>query len=102
MYKILIRYTSSLKKTFWKTHMTTNEEGETVEFSTDDINVVKEEVKKINSEIGFDGIRVIKDVTYSVLIDISESVDLENAEIATSDDVDDIYSTAFNKVFGGE
>lgn len=102
MYKILIKYTSSSQKVFWQSYMTKNEEGEIVEFSTDDIDILKEEVKQIDGECGHDNVRIIKDVTYSVRIDIAESVDLENAEIATSEDVENVFNTAFNKVFGGE
>lgn len=102
MYKILIKYTSSSKKVFWQSYMTKNEEDKIVEFSTDDIDILKEEVKQIDEEYGHDNVRIVKDVTYNVRIDIAESVDLKNAEIATSEDVEDVFNTAFNKVFGGE
>lgn len=101
MYKILIKYTSTSKKTFWQNYEVSKEDGTSVEFSTDDLEVLKNEIKKIDYKYGYENIRIIKDVTYSVLVDISESVDLENAEIATSDDVVDVYNTAYNKVFGG-
>lgn len=102
MYKILIKYSSRMGKTFWQSYELLQEDNTYVEFSTDDIDVLKEETRNLGNEIGFDMIRIIKDIDYHILVDISESIDLENAEVATSEDVTDLYSAAFNNVFGGE
>lgn len=98
MYKILIRYTSTLNKIFWQSHMVTNEDGEVVEFATDDFEVLREEIKKLNSEYGNEDLRVINDITYVVRIEVFD--DIENVSTVSSEDVEALYSTAFDKVFG--
>ena len=100
MYKILIRYTSTLNKIFWQSHMVTNEDGEVVEFATDDFEVLREEIKKLNSEYGNEDLRVINDITYVVRIEVFD--DIENVSTVSSEDVEALYSTAFDKVFGQE
>ena len=98
MYKILIRYTSSLKKIFWQSHMVEQEDGAFVEFSTDDFEVLKEEIKKLDSKYGHENLRVINDITYVVRIEVFD--DIENVSTVTSEEVGDLYSTAFSNVYG--
>ena len=99
MYKILIKYTSTFKTIFWQSYMVKNENGEMVEFATDDYKVtLKKEIEKLSGEIGLDNIRLINDITYDVVVQVFD--DIENVETVSSEDVGDIYSTAFNKVFG--
>lgn len=101
MYKILIKYTSTSKKTFWQNYEVYNEDGTSVEFSTDDLEVLKKEIKKLDCKYGHENIRIIYDITYNVLVEFSEAVDLGNAVIATPTDVNDVFEAAFANVFGG-
>lgn len=100
MYKILIKYTTTSSKTFWYSYEVTDENGETVEFATDDFDVLKEEVNKLDSKYGYENLKIINEVEYSITVDVLD--DIENVTIATSEDVKDIYATAFSNVFGGE
>lgn len=95
MYKILIKHKSTTSKTFWKSHEIYDSNRNIVEFSTTDLNALKEELNKLDKQIGYENIRVVNDVDYNVLINIDESLN-----IATTEDIKDIYSTAFNNVFG--
>lgn len=100
MYRILIKYNSTLKKTYWYDYETEQEDGTTSTFETDDEKVLIEEINKLDEQIGFENIRVVSDVFYAVNTSLCE-----NAEIATSDDVETMYENVFNKVFvdgGGE
>ena len=96
MYKILIKYNSTLKKVYWRSHL----DDDSNEFETDDLEVLKEEIKKLDRIYGFDNIRIVNDLTYDVLVNIN-AINLEDAEIATSEDVSDVFDTAYNKIFGG-
>lgn len=98
MYKILIKYISKMNGIYWKSHMVTNEKGETVEFSTDDFEVLREEIRKLDGEIGHQNLRVINDVTYAIRVELFD--DIENVSTVSSEDVEALYSTAFDKVFG--
>lgn len=95
MYKILIKHKSTTSKTFWKSYEVYDANRNIVEFSTTDLNVLKEELNKLDKQIGYENIRVVNDVDYNVLINIADSLN-----IATPEDIEDIYSTAFNNVFG--
>lgn len=96
MYKILIKYNSTLKKVYWRNHV----DDESNDFKTDDLEVLKEEIKKLDKIYGYDNIRIVNDLTYDVLINLN-AIDLGNAEIATSEDVSNVFDTAYNKIFGG-
>ena len=98
MYKILIKYISKMNDIYWKSHMVTNEMGETVEFSTDDFEVLREEIRKLDAIHGHSGLRVINDVTYAIRVELFD--DIENVSTVSSEDVRDIYATAFNRVYG--
>lgn len=94
MYKILIKYTSTFKKTFWYSYEV--EDG--VEFVTDDIDVLKKEIDKIDKQIGYENIRIVRDITYDVMVDVTD-VGSANISYLTTDDINNIYNTAFAKVF---
>lgn len=98
MYKILIKYTSTSNKIFWQSYEITDENGNTVEFVTDNFAVLKEEMNMLISKYGFENIRIINDVTYSITVNVVD--DIENVQISTSEDVTNIYNTAFANVFG--
>lgn len=100
MYKILIKYTSTFKKIFWQSYEIVDKNGNIIEFSTDDFSVLKEEMNNLISKYGFENLRIINDVTYSINIDVVD--DIENISISTSEDIDNIYKTAFINVFGEE
>lgn len=78
MYKILIKYTSTSNKTYWQSHETILEDGTSAEFSTSDITVLKNELKVLDSQYGFNNIRVINDVTYDISVDVFD--DMEDVE----------------------
>lgn len=67
MYKILIKYNSNLKKVYWRSHL----DDESNEFETDDLEVLKEEIKKLDRLYGFDNIRIVNDLTYDILINLN-------------------------------
>lgn len=79
MYKILIKYDSKVKNNLWEVYgsSTTSTTGSTTstEFETNDIEVLKEELIKLDKIVGFENIRVIEDktVTFSVDIDTDNS-----------------------------
>lgn len=100
MYKILIKYTSKLNKTYWRFYETL-EDGKNIEFITEDEDILKNEIKKIDSEYGYNNIKIVKDCTYDILVEVPENIDLNGMEFATSEDVNNIYNTAFTNIFGG-
>lgn len=93
MYKILIKYTSSSSNKLWNFHGTTtstsNASGSQstfTEFETDDISVLEAEVKKLDMELGHAYIKVIKEIDYDVLVDVTE----ENEGVkASGEDVEE-------------
>ena len=101
MYKIMIKYKSTFNKTFWYEYTKTLEDGTIVEFETDRLEELETEIKKIDKEYGSENIRVVSDITYDVIVDVADSVDMENVTVATPTDVNNVYNTAFEKVFGG-
>lgn len=84
VYKILIKYDKSPSQTnLWQAYgtetVTTNttatssiSKTEFEEFSTEDVSVLEEEVKKLDAVYGHNNIRVITDVEYSVSVDVIE------------------------------
>lgn len=102
MYKIFTKYTSTAKNTFWRSYEVEQEDGTIDEFETDDLDVLKAEINKLDKEIGYENIRVIDDITYKVMVDIPNT---ETIEEFTSEDINNIYEIAYNQVFsdgGGE
>lgn len=87
MYKILIKYIqSSSLQNMWQVYGTTTTTSATAnssakvvsfeEFSTDDITVLEKEVAELDKIYGHENIRVIKDLSYTVSVDV---LDDENA-----------------------
>lgn len=68
MYKILIKYNSNFKKVYWRSHL----DNDSNEFETDDLEVLKEEIKKLDRLYGFDNIRIVNDLTYEILVDVED------------------------------
>lgn len=98
MYKILIKYTSKLKDVYWKNYTVIDKNEEIVEFSADNFEDLRTEIDKLAKKYGYENIRVINDVTYDVSVTLYD--DIENVELSTSEDIEDIFNTAFANVFG--
>ena len=75
MYKILIKYDND-KLNLWMPYGTTTTSTTSTsfkEFETDDVEVLKEEIKKITSKIGYDEIRIVSDIVFDIKIDIENN-----------------------------
>lgn len=74
MYKILIKYNSVLGREFYQMYQIQTEgtPSELIEYSTDDLDELKNTIKELDREYGYKNIRVIKDVTYNVGIIVDE------------------------------
>lgn len=95
MYRILIKYNSALKKTYWYDYEVEQEDGTVSPFETDDEKLLVEEINKLDKQIGFRNIRVVSDISYIV----SAKLEGSDIEIATPDDAETMYENVFNKVF---
>lgn len=78
MYKILIKYPNEKFPNLWESYGITTtssigSETSFTEFETDDIEILKTEIAKLDSKYGHDSIRVIKDVSYEVQIAVSDT-----------------------------
>ena len=75
MYKILIKYNNKVKNNLWEVYgsSTTSTTGSTTstEFETDNIEVLKEELIKLDKIVGFENIRVIEDKTVTFSVDVA-------------------------------
>lgn len=92
-YKILIKYTSVLDKTYYSFYMT--EDGE--EYSTVNLNELYEVIQALDLKYGHENIRVVTDVKYDVNVYIGEDYVYDTT---TSEDIDNIYNSAFEEIFG--
>ena len=76
MYKILIKYDND-KLNLWMPYgtTTTSTTGNSAftEFETDNLEVLKEEIKKITSKIGYAEIRIVSDIVFDIEIDIENN-----------------------------
>ena len=76
MYKILIKYNND-KFNLWMPYGTTTTsttgKSEFTEFETDNLEVLKEEIKKITSKIGYAEIRIVSDIVFDIEIDIENN-----------------------------
>lgn len=77
MYKILIKYNSVLGREFYQMYQiqTEGSPSELIEYSTDDLDELKNTIKELDREYGYKNIRVIKDVTYNVGVTVDEITD---------------------------
>ena len=76
-YKILIKNTDVKIKNLWEVYGTTTTTGSTVtftEYSTEDTVELQNTIAELDKEIGFENIRVIADVTYTVNVSVGETV----------------------------
>lgn len=74
-YKILIKNTQAKLKNLWEIYGTTSTTGSTVtftEYSTEDVNELQNTIAELDKTIGFENIRVIKDVTYNIGVTVDE------------------------------
>ncbi len=84
MYKILIRYND--KHNLWQSYGTTISSTTTstsfTEFETDDVEILKSEILKLDAIYGHNNIRIIEDVTlkYSVDVILNTTDNIENNE----------------------
>ncbi len=99
MYGILIKYKSTSNKIFWYDYEVEQEGGTTTPFLTSDKALLEAEIAKLDQKIGFENLKIIDDISYAVGVEITE-IDINNLEIATPEDVENTYNTAFNEVFG--
>lgn len=97
-YKILTKYTSVLNKDFYEIYNVTNDSDSTVIFETSDLNELKTKVKELDKEIGYKNIMIVSDLTYDILVSISEEA---NSGDLSDDDIDAIYNTSYKEVYGG-
>ena len=83
MYKILIKYPSDKITNLYQVYgsSTTSTTGSTsfAEFETDDIEVLKAELIKLDKEHGFDSVKVIKEIDVNYTVDVNDTVK-ENTE----------------------
>ena len=72
MYKILIKYNSVLGREFYQMYQiqTEGSPSELIEYSTDDLDELKNTIKELDREYGYNNIRVIADVTYDIRVSI--------------------------------
>ena len=76
MYKILIKYNNdkfNLWMPYGSTTTSTTGKSEFTEFETDNLEVLKEEIKKITSKIGYAEIRIVSDIVFDIEIDIENN-----------------------------
>lgn len=74
-YKILIKNSDAKLKNLWEVYGTTSVTF--TEFETEDVNELQDKIAELDKEIGFENIRVISDVSYSIGV----TVDKEEGEI---------------------
>lgn len=74
MYKILILYKAehNLWQQYGTTATSSGSGGKStfIEFATDDLDVLKAEILKLDQQVGHENIKVYKDVTTSFSVDI--------------------------------
>lgn len=92
-YKILIKYTSTFKKDFYFFY--TDESGEEQSFI--DIEELNLKIKELDRIYGHENIRVVLDLDYNVSVSVDNN---SMYNLATDEDITNIYNNAFNEVFG--
>ena len=79
-YKILIKNSDAKLKNLWEVYGTSSVTGSTVtftEFETEDVNELQDTIAELDKEIGFENIRVISDVSYTIGVTVDKAVDNE-------------------------
>lgn len=97
-YKILIKHNNDKKNNLWQSYgssvITTSASSTTTtftEFSTEDIEVLKAEIVKLDAEVGHSNIRVVCDIelTYGVEIVSDETEEDTTTDTTTPTEPDD-------------
>lgn len=96
-YKIFIKYTSTFKKDFYEVYKVKSEDGQEVEFETTDIEELNKAIEVLDEQIGHDSIRVVADLTYEVKVIVDKD---SMYQPTTSEEMIDVYSNAYQQVFG--
>lgn len=96
-YKILVKYTSVLNKDFYEFYKIASENSEEVEFETLDVNELNKTIEALDKKVGHENIRVVADMTYNINIIVDKD---SLYQPVTSEDVTDMYSQAYDQVFG--
>lgn len=79
-YKILIKNSDAKLKNLWEVYGTTSVTGSTVtftEFETEDVNELQDKIAELDKEIGFENIRVISDVSYTIGVTVDKEKEEE-------------------------
>lgn len=95
MYKILIKYTSTLSTVYYRFYTIKKDEVE-VEYATSNVDELKEIVTELIKKFGSENIRIVTDVTYNVSIGIGSSPD-----ISPDTGIQEIFDDIYNETFGG-
>lgn len=90
MYRILIKYKSVLDKIFWYEYI--DENGNP--YTTGNLDELTEKLKQLDKEFGWENIRIVTDITYSIKAQIDG-----NIELMSEQEVTDMFNTAYNKIF---
>lgn len=97
-YKILIKYTSTFKKDFYEFYKVASEDSnQEVEFETTDIDELNKVIETLDKQVGHDSIRVVADLTYEVNVIVDKD---SMYQPTTSEEMINIYSSAYQQVFG--
>lgn len=75
--------------------MVEQEDGNLIEYSSQDTDEIRDELKKLDMVYGFENLRLIMDVNSDLNINVGDP----QVDIATTEDIDDMYRTAFEKIF---
>lgn len=75
--------------------MVEQEDGNLIEYSSQDTDEIRYELKKLDMVYGFENLRLIMDVNSDLNINVGDP----QVDIATTEDIDDMYRTAFEKIF---
>lgn len=74
-YKLLIKNTDVKLKNLWEVYGTTTTTGSTVtftEFTTEDVNELQNTIAELDKTIGFENIRVVADVSYTIGVTVDK------------------------------
>ena len=85
MFRIFVKYENEKIKDLWREYgissSTTGSTSTFTPFETDDIEVLRNELIKLDSEIGHDSIRVVQDVALQYGVTVVEKVDDEDTTV---------------------
>lgn len=95
-YKILIRYTSTFKKVFYYFYI---DEESGKEYSVNDVDELNIKIKELDRIYGHENIRVVLDLDYDVSVSVKND---SMYDLATDEEIKNIYNDAFKEVFGEE